>query len=227
MTCNSCVANVQKKLTSIPGVLNAEVTLVPPMAKIESKMEISTQTFRNALASIGNYDAISLKDQKAIDIPAEEGTKTSFKPLLIIGTYLILVSSISVYGNFSIHEWMRIFMASFFLTFSFFKMLDVKAFAGAYKMYDIPARYIPGYAYLYPFIELSLGILYALNVSPFYTSLATLIIMSASIAGVIQSVIDKKKIRCACLGSVFNLPMTTVTIVEDALMILMALLMIL
>ena len=115
-------------------------------------------------------------------------------------------------------------MASFFLVFSFFKMLDLKSFAGSYKMYDLPAKYIPGYAYVYPFIELLLGVLYALDVTPpVYTNVATLVVMGISIIGVIQSVMNKKKIRCACLGSVFNLPMTTVTIVEDGLMIVMAL----
>ena len=43
--------------------------------------------------------------------------------------------------------------------------------------------------------------------------------MSISIIGVLQSVLNKKKIQCACLGVVFDLPMSTVTIIEDALMI--------
>jgi hypothetical protein len=46
--------------------------------------------------------------------------------------------------------------------------------------------------------------------------------MSVSILGVLQSVFDNKKIQCACLGAVFNLPMSTVTIIEDALMIVMS-----
>lgn len=43
--------------------------------------------------------------------------------------------------------------------------------------------------------------------------------MSISIIGVLQSVLNKQKIQCACLGAVFNLQMSTVTIIEDALMI--------
>ena len=46
--------------------------------------------------------------------------------------------------------------------------------------------------------------------------------MGFSSIGVIQSVVDKKKIKCACLGAVFNVPMTTVTIIEDLLMVVMA-----
>ncbi len=46
--------------------------------------------------------------------------------------------------------------------------------------------------------------------------------MSISFIGVLQSVLNKQKIQCACLGDVFNLPMSTVTIIEDALMIAMS-----
>jgi copper chaperone CopZ len=225
MTCSSCVARVQQALESIPGVKHAEVTLNPPVADVDSLLSISTQTFRNALAAAGNYDASVLSEEPVpASITAEEIPGTSFKPLIVIGLYIILISTLASYRDFSMHLWMRIFMASFFLVFSFFKMLDLKSFAGSYKMYDLPAKYIPGYAYVYPFIELLLGVLYALDVTPpVYTNVATLVVMGISIIGVIQSVMNKKKIRCACLGSVFNLPMTTVTIVEDGLMIVMAL----
>jgi hypothetical protein len=43
--------------------------------------------------------------------------------------------------------------------------------------------------------------------------------MTVSIIGVLQSVFNKRKIKCACLGAVFNLPMSTITIIEDLLMI--------
>jgi hypothetical protein len=46
--------------------------------------------------------------------------------------------------------------------------------------------------------------------------------MGVSIIGVLQSVWNKRKIQCACLGAVFNLPMSTVTVIEDALMIAMS-----
>lgn len=75
---------------------------------------------------------------------------------------------------------------------------------------------------MYAFIELALGIAYTVDFNPTITNLATLIVMGVSIIGVLQSVLNKKKIQCACLGAVFNLPMSTVTIIEDALMIVMS-----
>ena len=117
---------------------------------------------------------------------------------------------------------MNNFMAGFFITFSFFKLLNLKAFAETYSMYDIVAKRIKAYGFIYPFIELALGIAFLTRFNPIATNIATLIVMSISIIGVLQSVLNKRKIQCACLGAVFNLPMSTVTIIEDALMIVMS-----
>ena len=89
-------------------------------------------------------------------------------------------------------------------------------------MYDIIAKKIPIWAYIYPFIELGLGLSFLSNIYPLITNSITFIVMSISIIGVLQAVLNKKKIQCACLGAVFNLPMSTVTIIEDALMIVMS-----
>jgi hypothetical protein len=124
--------------------------------------------------------------------------------------------------EFDTMQWMRHFMAGFFLVFSFFKMLNLKGFAESYVMYDIVAKRLPAWAYIYAFTELALGIAFLTNFNPLVTNSLTLVVMSISIIGVLQSVLNKKKIQCACLGAVFNLPMSTVTIIEDALMIAMS-----
>ena len=122
---------------------------------------------------------------------------------------------------------MRHFMAAFFIVFSFFKMLNLKGFAESYMMYDVVAKKFPAWSYIYAFLELGLGIAFLLNFNPLITNISTVIIMSVSIIGVLQTVLNKKQIQCACLGAVFNLPMSTVTIIEDGLMILMSVTMLL
>jgi hypothetical protein len=84
------------------------------------------------------------------------------------------------------------------------------------------AKRAPVYGYIYPFIELALGLAFLTGWNPTFTNWATLIVMGFSSIGVMQSVLNKQKIRCACLGAVFNLPMSTVTIVEDLLMVAMS-----
>lgn len=116
-------------------------------------------------------------------------------------------------------------MAGFFIVFAFFKLLNLEGFSNSYRMYDIVANKWNIWGLIYPFVELTLGILYLINVFPFETNVATAIILGVSSIGVIQSNLNKKKIKCACLGDVFNLPMSTVTIVEDLTMVAMALVM--
>jgi hypothetical protein len=113
-------------------------------------------------------------------------------------------------------------MAGFFLVFSFFKLLNLKGFAESYSTYDIIAKKWLGWGYVYAFIELGLGLSYLLRFNPMLTNAVAFVVMSVSIVGVLQSVLNKRKIQCACLGAVFNLPMSTVTIIEDALMIAMS-----
>lgn len=113
-------------------------------------------------------------------------------------------------------------MACFFLIFSFFKLLNLKGFKESYAMYDIVAKKFPNWGYIYAFIELIIGIAFLINFNILITSSITFLVMSISIVGVLQTVLDKKTIKCACLGNVFNLPMSTVTIVEDGMMIIMS-----
>jgi hypothetical protein len=135
-----------------------------------------------------------------------------------------VVTALSQYpfNEFSGMLWMRHFMAGFFIVFAFFKLLNLKGFADSYKMYDIIAARWSAWGYIYPFVELTLGVLYLINLAPLATNISTAIILGVSSIGVIKSNLDKKKIRCACLGDVFNLPMSTVTIVEDLTMVGMA-----
>ncbi len=122
--------------------------------------------------------------------------------------------------------WMRHFMAGFFLVFSGFKLLNLNGFADSYCMYDLLAARWRGWGVLYPFVELGLGVMYLLDLAPFATNLTTVIVLGFSSIGVIRSVLSRQTIRCACLGDVFNLPMSTVTIIEDLAMVAMAGLMI-
>ena len=151
----------------------------------------------------------------------------TFKPLILIFLFISGVSVIATIegGQINLMKWMNYFMAGFFITFSFFKFLDLRAFADSYSMYDLLAKRVRTYGFVYPFIELAMGIAYLTHFEPNSTYIATIAVMGFSSLGVIQSVLDKKKIKCACLGAVFNLPMTTVTIIEDLLMVAMAVLM--
>ena len=227
MTCNGCVKRVETTLA--PFAEFVEVTLDPPQAILKSPTA-DIATLNDALAKVGHYvlHAIEQPATKPI-IPTQteiEETSwfTTYKPLILVFSYILLVTLAVeyTYGEFTLHRFMPNFMAGFFLFFSFFKLLDLAGFASSYAMYDLLAKRVYKYGFIYPFIELGLGIAYLINFKPVLINAITLIVMLFSSIGVIIAVMNKQKIRCACLGTGFNLPMTTVTIIEDFLMAAMA-----
>jgi hypothetical protein len=131
--------------------------------------------------------------------------------------YLLVLSAILGWPHWQ--EMMRFFMGGFFMAFSFFKILDLRGFASAYRSYDLIAQALPSYGFVYPFIELTLGLSYVAGTWPLETNVLTALVMTVSLMGVVKAVLSRQLIRCACLGTVFNLPMSTVTIFEDTLML--------
>jgi methylamine utilization protein MauE len=109
-------------------------------------------------------------------------------------------------------------MARFFVVFSFFKLLDIRAFADAYGSYDIIAKRFHAYGYIYPFIRLTLGI-YFMAFATLATNIANFAVLSLSTIGVARILLKKTKIQCAYLGTVFNLPMSSVTLIEELFMV--------
>lgn len=229
MHCNSCVNKVSTALQ--PFAEAVTVTLKPPIATLQNSTANLAQ-INKALAAAGDYKAAKLAASASEvtlleSLPEAQTNKNlilTYQPLLLIIGYL-LITTLAInlsQEHFDAARWMRHFMAGFFLVFSFFKMLNIQAFANSYAMYDLLAMRYKTYGLIYPFIELALGIAYLLAFEPQITNIITVVVMGFSSLGVIRAVMNKQKIRCACLGTVFELPMSTITIIEDLLMTGMA-----
>ncbi len=217
MTCGNCVAKVRSALLMVPFVTEVEVSKELSSTTITMDKHISLNVFQSALDA--KYQITELSHSEMTE-QAKSWFET-YKPVLLIFIYISSSTLLIQFTNsfFDWMQWMQHFMAAFFLVFSFFKLLNLKGFAESYQMYDIVARRFKGWAFIYPFIELALGLAFLLNFNFVLTNSVTFMVMGISIIGVLQSVLNKKQIQCACLGAVFNLPMSTITIIEDLLMI--------
>jgi hypothetical protein len=153
-----------------------------------------------------------------------EFTLRTFLPLIIIVSVIILLTIAKqfIMPTNDAHGIMLDFMGIFFLLFGSFKLINLKNFAEAYAKYDLIARRSRIYALAYPFIEVALGIGYIARYNLYLLNVLTIIIMLISAAGVATSLYKKEHVQCACLGMVFKLPMTYVTLAEDLLMVAMA-----
>lgn len=229
MTCSGCQAKVQSLLSKVTGVNNVSIDLHTGHTTIDMDKHISTVALKEALNEFPKYQLSELTIRQPIPVvsqlaEAPASWLQTYKPILLIFTYITGITLLVewMHGNFAWMRWMNHFMAGFFLVFSFFKLLNLKGFAESYSMYDIVGKKWAGWGYVYAFTELALGIAFLMGFNPILTNTVTFVVMTVSIIGVLQSVLNKRKIKCACLGDVFNLPMSTITIIEDALMIAMS-----
>ena len=223
MTCEGCRLSVENKLSTLNGVDNVHVDLTRGQAVIYSKNPVSLSLIKETLPP--KYSLIKEEDVNLDthgDITIKASKIHQLKPLFIILGYIFIASILLNYKNWNSSNAMLDFMGLFYIIFSFFKILDVKGFSMSFRMYDPLAKQAPIYGYIYPFIEILLGMMFLIRYEVNIALILTLIVLGITTIGVTQTLINKRSIKCACLGTTLNLPMTEATFIENALMIIMA-----
>ncbi|MEZ4200666.1 MAG: hypothetical protein R3B69_03750 [Candidatus Paceibacterota bacterium] len=150
---------------------------------------------------------------------------SDFYPL--IGILAVVATLTAVGVQFFAQDLMLAFMGYFFLVFGALKVMRLGGFVEAYQMYDVVAKRSKTYAYLYPFLELGFGLSYLLVWQVQAVSAVVVVVMLIGAYGVYLKLKEHEEIPCACLGTVFKVPMTWVTLGEDLLMAGMALMILL
>lgn len=229
MTCNGCRASVEKALNQIKNVINASVNLDSAEATIEMDKHISTETLQKALSD--KYTISEKKHENSfVTVSAISDEKSQLKqlfPLFLILGYITITSVLMNIKPWNGKDFMLDFMGLFYVVFSFFKLLDLKGFSKSFQMYDPLAKVVPVYGWLYPFIEVALGVMFLMRIKISIALIVTLIILGITTIGVTKTLLDKKSIQCACLGTALKLPMTKATFFENSIMIIMAIIMLL
>jgi copper chaperone CopZ len=227
MTCGNCVAKVKSELLKLGDIVSADVQLQSPQATLTMNRHISTGTLQQTISKAGNYIITEADGGMAGTAPTTNDIteeKSSYFPIFLIFGFIAgvtLLVQITKY-SFSWVQWMAHFMAGFFLVFSFFKLMNLKGFAEGYQSYDIVAKQFPAWGYIYPFVELILGIAFLTGFQPLGTNIAAFLVMGIGSIGVIQSLVKKTSFQCACLGTIIKLPLSKVTLFEDLLMVAMS-----
>jgi copper chaperone CopZ len=210
MTCASCARKVEAVLKDI--ATSATVTLEPPRAVVD--LGISADKLNEALEKVGKY-RVSPIGMDAPSISNQFGWIKTYYPLFLVMGLIALVS-------FAGGDWMMNFMGGFFIVFGAFKLLDVPSFANAYARYDVIAKVFKPWGYAYPFIETALGFAFLFNFHMIASVWVALVLSVIGTIGAVQAKMNKQTIQCACLGTVFQLPMSVLTVVENVGMAAMA-----
>ena len=228
MTCNGCKSTIHKNLNDLPEIESVEVNLEKGEAIIFARSNIGISKLQNALPSkfhieekvVDGYSA--LVNEPSIGSDQEKTKLQQLKPLIIILIYISVASILMNFKNWNSNEAMLDFMGLFYIVFSFFKMLDLKGFPESFRMYDPLAKRLSIYGWIYPFIETGLGIMLLMRLEIKIALIITLFVLGTTTIGVTKTLLDKKSIRCACLGTALKLPMTEATLIENIIMIAMA-----
>jgi copper chaperone CopZ len=232
MTCGGCKTSVEKHIGGVEFVTNVEVSLEMEEVTITLEHPISIDIFKKVLPEKFNLFEKSYKsriqDISSISEKEQEVSKVKqLQPLFIILFYLATTVIFLNYKDWNPREMMFDFMGLFFIVFSFFKMLDLKNFPTSFSMYDPLAEKILFYGWVYPFIEIALGLMFLVRFELNIALYVTIVILGITTFGVTKTLMNKKNIQCACLGTALKLPMTEATLIENALMLSMSIFLVL
>lgn len=230
MTCNGCVASVEKHLSQLTDVNEVSIDLASEEVILFSSGQIPIHILQDALPkkySITAKEEVETESRTIEDETKEKSKLQQLRPLFLILFYISTASIAMHYTAWSWNEFMYDFMGLFYIVFSFFKMLDLKGFPDSFRMYDPLAKKIPLYGYIYPFLEIALGIMFLTRFELNIALWSTVFMLGITTIGVTKTLLNKRSIQCACLGTALKLPMTQATFIENAIMIAMALIMLL
>lgn len=223
MTCSSCVAKITDKISQLKDVQSAKVSLESKSVDITSSRPIALSEVRSALESLPKY-SVSDKHAALSEASSQESKLKTYKPLITIFVFILMTSLAYQFSleSFQGMLFMNHIMAGFFIGLSFFKFLDLNAFAESFSGYDPVAKRWLGYGKIYPVIELSLGLLFVSGKFLALANSGTILILTLTTYGVYKKLQLKSSFQCACLGTGFSLPLSNVTIFENVAMIAMA-----
>lgn len=172
---------------------------------------------------IGGYDAL----REHLGMRAEGQHGTTYEPIIAIFsvTFLTAISaSIAITGGFHLIRILELFIAFSMVVLGIMKLRDLSSFSIQFLSYDLLARKKVRYAYLYPILETGAGILMIGGFLTFLSSAAALFIGIIGTISVIKAVyIDKRELKCACVGGDSNVPLGFISLTENLMMVFMAL----
>ena len=189
--------------------------------KAQQQVQTTPQIFVDG-ERIGGYDALRRYFGMRVAVPGE----TSYRPVIAVFAMtglMALAASFAAFGTpltFHAGEW---FIAFSMCVLAMLKLQDVERFSSMFLNYDLLAkRWVP-YATLYPFAEGLAGVLMAADVLMWLSVPIALFIGSIGAVSVVKAVyIDRRELKCACVGGSSNVPLGFLSLTENVMMVAMA-----
>lgn len=172
---------------------------------------------------IGGYDAL----RAHLGLPVPQPGATSYRPIVAlfsVTALMALMASQAASGHIVSLLALRMFIAISMCVLAILKLQDIERFSTMFLNYDLLARRWVPYATIYPFAEALAGVLMMGGVAPWLSIPVSLFIGTVGAVSVIKAVyIDRRELKCACVGGSSNVPLGFVSLVENVMMVAMGL----
>ncbi|MCC6597546.1 MAG: glutaredoxin [Alphaproteobacteria bacterium] len=189
--------------------------------KEEHGVKTTPQTFIDG-KRIGGHD--DLVAHFGVTTMKQEGT--TYQPIIAVfaTTFLMALSmSWAMTGRIGIGMTIEMFIAVSMCVLAVLKLRDLYAFSNQFITYDLLAMKWVRYAYIYPFVEMLAGVCMIASAFIFIAAPAALFIGAIGTISVIKAVyIDKRDLKCACVGGDSNVPLGFISLTENIMMVAMA-----
>ncbi|WP_088625461.1 MauE/DoxX family redox-associated membrane protein [Oceanicola sp. 22II-s10i] len=184
------------------------------------EVKTTPQTFI-AQERIGGYDDL----RAYFGQPLADADDTSYRPVIaIFGVSFLMALSIMALSGGSILSLATVttFIAIAMCLLGVQKLQDVEGFSTMFLNYDLLARRWVPYGYVYPYAETLAGVLMLGGLLPWVSGPVALFIGSVGAWSVFRAVyIEKRELKCACVGGGSNVPLGFVSLTENVMMMLM------
>ena len=171
-----------------------------------------------------SQEAIHSEDASREAEGARDRSLSDYGPLvsLVLVAGLCAVAIAAGFGTLGMRALMHAYMGVLLSFFALLKLFDLRRFEEGFAMYDLLATRVGTYGLVYPFLELGLGLAYFAFVAPPVVYVATIALFGFGALGVVGALREGLDVDCPCMGSALSVPLSTVTLAEDLLMVAMA-----
>ena len=189
--------------------------------KKERGVSTTPQTFIDG-KRIGGYEDL----RRAIGKPLPDPKATTYRPVIAhfaITVLMALAASLAVFGTPFTWRALQWFIGFSMAVLALLKLQDVENFSSMFLNYDLLARRWVPYAYIYPYAEAFAAILMIAGVLVWLSAPVALFIGGIGEVSVFKAVyIDRRALKCACVGGASKVPLGFISLTENLMMIAMA-----
>jgi glutaredoxin len=188
----------------------------------EQGVETTPQVFIQGIR-IGGHDDL----RRYLGKPVRDPDEVTYQP--VIAVFVVAALMASATGWAASHSLLTAQVIKWFIAFSMcilaiLKLRDLESFSNMFLGYDLLARRVVRYAYVYPFAEAFAGVLMIAGALTWLAAAVALFIGSVGAWSVFQAVyMEKRDLKCACVGGGSNVPLGFVSLTENLMMVVMAL----